>query len=208
MFANTGLQARIRSFDDHADRLLVESLEPTFALKVLQVAANRTAKDAEFQRTNDPVPEARKAVVLPLVYYPIDPAFKVPAVLRPIPDAPVVTMITSTGTQEQHRVLGTLEFTVQGQPLTLTAFASADNRVFVPFQDQTSGRDTYGAGRYIDLTRTGTNVYEMDFNNAYNPYCYYSLAYVCPLPPKENRLLIPIHAGEKIRPEAEAKSSS
>lgn len=171
-----------------------------------RVADARAAKDAEFQRTNDPVPENRKSVVLPLSYYPIDAAFKVPAVLKPNPTTPVVKMITSTGTQEDHRVLGTLAFTVKGQTLTLTAFASPDNRVFVPFQDQTSGSETYGAGRYIDLIRTGTNIYEIDFNNAYNPYCYYSLAYVCPLPPKENRLAVPIHAGEKIRPEAEGKT--
>lgn len=167
-----------------------------------RIAAARAAKDAAFARTTDPVPASRKSAVLPLVYYPIDPAMKVPGVLRPAAGAPVVTMITSTGTQEQHRVLGTLEFTLQGQPLTLTAFASAQNRVFVPFQDQTSGTDTYGSGRYIDLLRTGTNVYEIDFNTAYNPYCYYSLAYVCPLPPAENRLQVPVHAGEKIRPDA------
>lgn len=169
-----------------------------------RLAAARADKDAEFQRTNDPVPVSRKAAVLPLVYYPIDPALKVPGVLRPDPKASVVTMITSTGSQEQHRVLGTLEFTVQGQPLKLTAFASAQNRVFVPFQDQTSGTETYGSGRYIDLVRTGTDVYELDFNAAYNPYCYYSLTYVCPLPPQQNRLQVPIRAGEKIRPDAKS----
>ena len=98
----------------------------------------------------------RKAALLPLDYYPIDPAFNVPAVLRPAPDAPIVRIITSTGSMEDHRVLGTLEFTVKGQTLKLTAFASAANRLFVPFQDQTSGTETYGAGRYIDLVRTGS----------------------------------------------------
>lgn len=169
-----------------------------------RLTAARAAKDDEFQRTNDPVPDTRKAALLPLEYYAIDSAFNVPAVLRPAPDAPTVKMITSTGTMEEHRVLGTLEFTVQGQTLKLTAFASAANRLFVPFQDQTSGTETYGAGRYIDLVRTGTNLYEIDFNNAYNPYCYYSLAYICPLPPPENRLTVPVRAGEKIRPDAKS----
>jgi uncharacterized protein (DUF1684 family) len=169
-----------------------------------RLTAARTAKDDEFRRTNDPVPENRKSALLPLEYYPVDPAFNVPAVLRPAPDAPTVKMITSTGTMEEHRVLGTLEFTVQGQTLKLTAFASEANRLFVPFQDQTSGTETYGAGRYIDLVRTGTNLYEIDFNNAYNPYCYYSLAYICPLPPQENRLAVPVRAGEKIRPDAKS----
>ena len=169
---------------------------------VSQITAARAAKDAEFSRTDDPVPNSRKAAVLPLAYYPVDPAFKVPAALRPSPQAGTVEMITSTGTREQHRVLGTLAFTLQGQALTLTAFASPDNRLFVPFQDLTSGVETYGAGRYIDLISTGTDIYEIDFNNAYNPYCYYNLSYVCPLPPTENRLKVAIPAGEKIRPDA------
>jgi hypothetical protein len=175
---------------------------PEQAGYVERIAAARASKDAEFARTNDPVPESRKQAVLPLAYYPIDPAYKVPGVLRAAEGSPIVTMVTSTGSQEQHRVLGSLEFTVQGRTLKLTAFASAQNRVFVPFQDQTSGTETYGSGRYIDLVRTGTDIYELDFNLAYNPYCYYSLAYVCPLPPKENRLDVPIHAGEKIRPDS------
>jgi uncharacterized protein len=175
---------------------------PDDADYVARVAEERAIKDEQFQKTNDPVPESRKAAVLPLSYYPVDPLFNVPAVLKPATTAQTVTMITSTGTQEEHRVLGTLEFTIQGQPLTLTAFASASNRLFVPFKDLTSDTDTYGAGRYIDLIRTGTNLYEVDFNRAYNPYCYYSLAYVCPLPPEENRLKVAIPAGEKVRPEA------
>jgi uncharacterized protein (DUF1684 family) len=169
-----------------------------------RVAAERAAKDEQFQKTNDPVPESRKAAVLPLAYYAIDPVYNVPAVLKPATSAQTINMITSTGTVEEHRVLGTLQFTVQGQPLTLTAFASASNSLFVPFKDLTSDTDTYGAGRYIDLIRTGTNLYEVDFNRAYNPYCYYSLAYVCPLPPKENQLKVAIPAGEKIRPEAKS----
>ena len=67
------------------------------------LTAARAAKDDEFQRTNDPVPESRKSVLLPLEYYPIDSAFNVPAVLRPALDAPTVKMITSTGTMEEHR---------------------------------------------------------------------------------------------------------
>jgi uncharacterized protein (DUF1684 family) len=104
---------------------------------------------------------------------------------------------------EKFRRVGTLEFTLNGQPLSLTAFVSASSptvdRLFVPFNDLTSGTETYGAGRYLDLDRTASGMYAMDFNVAYNPYCYYNPTYVCPLPPPENRLKVRIEAGEKIK---------
>ena len=56
--------------------------------------------------------------------------------------------------------------------------------------------------RYLDLDRNPVGIYELDFNRAYQPYCYYSAAYECPYPPPENRLKIPIRAGEKMRTEA------
>jgi uncharacterized protein (DUF1684 family) len=85
--------------------------------------------------------------------------------------------------------------------LRLRAFAeegSNGERLFVPFADETSGRETYGAGRYLDLDRTSTGIYVIDFNTAYNPYCAYNPTYDCPVPPKENRLPLPIRAGEKM----------
>jgi uncharacterized protein (DUF1684 family) len=87
--------------------------------------------------------------------------------------------------------------------MTLTAFVEAGardmNRLFVPFSDMTSGTETYPAGRYLDLDRTATGVYEVDFNYAYHPYCLFNPTYDCPFPPEENRLKVPIHAGEKLR---------
>jgi uncharacterized protein (DUF1684 family) len=166
-------------------------------------AARRAAIDQQFQTESIPVPENRKAHLLPLVYFPIDPAYNVPAALKPFENVSVVEMMTSTGTVEKFRRVGTLEFTLKGQPLSLTAFVSAAspnvNRLFVPFNDLTSGTETYGAGRYLDLDRTASGSYNIDFNIAYNPYCYYNPTYVCPLPPPENRLKVRIEAGEKIR---------
>jgi uncharacterized protein (DUF1684 family) len=170
-----------------------------------RIAAVRAAKDAEFMRSNDPVPESRKEELLPLPYFDIDPSYAIPAVLRPSADSPTMMMVTSTGSQEEMRRVGQLEFTLKGQPLKLTAFVSASapdmNRLFVPFSDLTSGVETYPAGRYLDLDRRNTGVYEVDFNLAYNPYCHYNLAYVCPLPPPENRLQVRIEAGERIHPQ-------
>jgi uncharacterized protein (DUF1684 family) len=170
-----------------------------------RIAAMRAAKDADFQSASDsPVPDNRKAQLLPLPYYPIDPAYNVPAALKPFEEITVVDMMTSTGSLEKFRRVGSLAFTLNGQALALTAFVSAGSpgmeRLFVPFNDLTSGTETYGAGRYLDLDRTASGMYAVDFNVAYNPYCYYNPTWVCPLPPPENRLKVRIEAGEKIHP--------
>lgn len=167
-----------------------------------RINASRAAKDANFRATSDVIPENKKAEFLPLSYYPVDPAYNVPGVLRPSTESPTMMMPTSTGQQRQMRRVGALEFTLKGQPMKLTAFVEAAaqdvNRLFVPFTDMTSGTETYPAGRYMDLDRTATGVYEVDFNYAYHPYCYFNPTYDCPFPPEENRLKIPIHAGEKL----------
>jgi uncharacterized protein (DUF1684 family) len=168
---------------------------------VAQIAVARAEKDAEFRKSPDPVPDNRKAELLPLAYFPIDPDYSVPAALKPSTDDTAVPMPTSTGAQRQMRRAGTLEFMLKGQPLKLTAFIEVGapdmNRLFVPFSDMTSGTETYPAGRYLDLDRSKTGVYVIDFNRAYHPYCYYNPTWDCPYPPAENRLKIPVRAGEK-----------
>jgi uncharacterized protein (DUF1684 family) len=170
---------------------------------VARVATARAQKDAAFKGGDDPVPASKKAEFLPLAYFPIDPLYNVLAALKPITDDSKLMMPTSTGQQREMRRVGTLEFTLKGQPMTLTAFVEAGaadiNRLFVPFSDLTSGTETYAAGRYLDLDRTASGIYALDFNAAYHPYCVYNASYECPYPPPENRLKIPIHAGEKFK---------
>ena len=165
-----------------------------------RMAVERAAKDAEFQRSDDVVPKDKKAQFLPLAYFPIDPDYHVVAGLKPATEQTSLMMPTSSGQMRKMIRLGTLEFTLKGQQMTLSAFTEGDvNRLFVPFSDMTSGTETYPAGRFLDLERTGTNLYELDFNRAYIPYCYYNASYECPYPPPENRLKVPIHAGEKMK---------
>ena len=163
----------------------------------------RAAKDASFLRESEPVPANRKAVLLPLAYFPINPEYDVPGVLKPFAEMTVVDMPTSTGTFDKMRRVGSLEFVLKGTPLKLTAFAPAAagnfNRLFVPFRDLTSGSETYQTGRYLDLERTSTGLYQIDFNRAYNPYCYFSPTWVCPIPPPENRLTVRVEAGEQVK---------
>jgi len=167
-----------------------------------KIAAARAAKDAEFARSDDPIPRARHAQFLPLGYFPIDPDYNVPGTLKPIDDKTIYEMPTSTGAQRKMRRVGMLEFTLKDQPLKLLAFnevGTDPGSLFIAFSDLTSGTETYAAGRFMDLTRNTTGIYEVDFNRAYIPYCYYNPTYECPYPPPENRLKIPIRAGERIK---------
>ena len=167
-----------------------------------KVASDRAAKDAAFLAANDPIPKSRHDQFLPLAYFPIEPDYSVPAALKPSNDRTIIEMPTSTGTNRKMRRAGTLEFTLKGQALKLTALNEVGedpSHLFVPFSDLTSGTETYAAGRFMDLNRNGTGIYEVDFNRAYIPYCYYNPTYECPYPPKENRLSIPIRAGERMK---------
>ena len=164
----------------------------------------RAAKDEMLRTSADsPVPPEKRTNWPVLNYYPIDESYRVPAALKP-PATPgaTITMPTSTGERREMRRAGTLEFSVHGVPLKLSAFADLESpkpdRLFVPFGDVTNGRETYPGGRYLDLDPTPTGLYEIDFNRAYNPYCAYNSKYDCPYPPPENRLKVEIRAGEKL----------
>ena len=169
-----------------------------------KIAAIRAAKDESFKSDPDsPVPAAKKTSLIPLAYFPIDESYAVPASLEPAADRTRIQVPTSTGKIRDIERIGTLKFSLKGQTLRLTAFHDLESRevrrLFVPFTDLTSGTETYQAGRYMELDPTPTGIYVVDFNVAYNPYCYYSPEYDCPYPPKENRLEVPIRAGEKMQ---------
>jgi uncharacterized protein (DUF1684 family) len=167
-----------------------------------RIASERTEKDQLFSQKNDPIPQSKKTDLLPLAYFPIDPAYDVPASLTPSDDQTIIDMPTSTGAPRKMRKAGTLTFSLKGQPLSITAFydlTGSPEHLSVMFSDMTSGTETYAAGRYLDLDRNPQGIYELDFNRAYHPYCYYNATYECPYPPPENRLKIPIRAGERMR---------
>ena len=169
---------------------------------VATVQAERTRKDEAFRRQVDqPIPLAAQRIYLPLKYFPIDPAYSVTASFTPAAARTRLQMPTSTGQLRDMEQVGTLSFTLKGQLLTLRAFVETGtppNRLFVPFTDLTSGTETYSAGRYLELDRTATGIYTIDFNRAFHPYCYYNESYDCPYPPPSNRLPTPVRAGEKL----------
>jgi len=167
-----------------------------------RIAAQRAAKDQFFVASAEsPIPADLRQEFLPLSYFPIDESYLAAAMLTASERAPAMEMPTSTGQRRLMRRAGTLKFSLKNTPLELTAFVEAEapdmNRLFVPFGDLTNGTETYAAGRYIDLDRSPSGLYEVDFNRAYHPYCFYNPTYDCPYPPSENRLQLPIRAGER-----------
>ena len=174
--------------------------------KQLDAIVERRAATERFMRESaeSPIPADKKEVLLPLQYFEPDPSFSAPAQLdlTPADARPVAEMPTSTGGVARYEQVGFLRFTLKGQQFSLGAFVPAGTRqvaeLFVPFTDETSGGETYKAGRYLNLVPTSTGLYQIDFNYAYNPYCAYNAEYECPFPPRSNRLKIAIRAGEKV----------
>ena len=174
---------------------------PDDASYLTDLANARAVKDQTFREgPESPVPAPRRAALLPLPYYPIDQSYVVPASLKLADQRPVFEMPTSTGTLRRYQLVGSIEFTLQGQSMSLGAFVEDGAEIgnlFVPFADLTTGTETYSAGRYLDVEPTSSGYYRIDFNTAYNPYCAYNSAYECPFPPPSNRLKVAIRAGEK-----------
>lgn len=175
-----------------------------------QLLEERAAKDRFYAEGSDsPVPLDRRSWMLPVRYYEPDLSYRVPANLNVAEDQPVFEVPTSTGELRPMQRVGTLDFTLRGESHSLAALVDLTSRdefrLFVPFRDETSGEETYAAGRYLDLDRTPTGIYNLDFNLAYHPLCYYDESYDCPFPPPENRLPTPIRAGERLPPVEEQR---
>jgi uncharacterized protein (DUF1684 family) len=185
-----------------ARHLRCVGLPPDDSAYVDELSTDRTFKDQTFRESSDsPIPKDKRDELLPLRYFPIDPVYSVPASLSLARERPTFEMPTSTGALRKMQLVGTLEFTLQGEKRSLGAFVPEGTQritsLFMPFADLTTGTETYVAGRYLDIDPTPTGYYMIDINRAYNPYCAYNASYECPFPPVSNRLKVAIRAGEK-----------
>lgn len=175
---------------------------PPGQVYIATIEAERARKDEMFRSggQDSPIRPNETDLFVPLSYFPIDESYAVPAQLQMASERITATMPTSTGKLRTMTRIGTLVFTLKGQALKLAAFMEEGSpRLFVPFSDLTSGTETYQAGRYMNLDPTPSGIYVVDFNIAYHPYCYYNESFDCPFPPAENRLTVPIRAGERLR---------
>lgn len=178
---------------------------------------NRFARDINEQRQQkdrffaaspqSPLPHhERHTHFTGLSYFPPDLRFRIEAEVIPFAQPEIVRLATSTGELRPQVRYAELRFQIGDQTLHLAGFADPHEQyiheLFVPFRDATSGRESYGAGRYLEVAvhhHIGDEIKAtLDFNLAYNPYCAYSPDYSCPIPPAENTLPIAIMAGERV----------
>jgi uncharacterized protein (DUF1684 family) len=175
--------------DDYADRL----------------RENRAEKDRAFATDRaSPLPPDERDEFDGLAYFDPDPDYRVEATVTVHDDPDPVEMETSDDRRVRYLRVVTLSFDIDGDTHTLHGYrrAGADgDDLFVPFRDKTTGQQTYRGGRYMELSpdrapNDGDRV-PLDFNLAYTPFCAFSDAFSCPLPPEENWLETTVPAGER-----------
>jgi hypothetical protein len=171
------------------------------AAYIKKIESERSETEAFMARDKESPFVVSGAVFEGLHYFEPDLNFRVKAEVEKIDVRSYLILPTSTGKEKSYLKYGYLKFSLFGNDLRLLALQPADEEVgflFVPFTDETSAEQTYGAGRYLEIGFTDKpSSVVVDFNKAYNPYCAYVADYSCPLPPADNHLPVKITAGEK-----------
>ena len=160
------------------------------------VVRARKEKDQAFRSGPDsPLPEEERGRFRGLEYFPVSPQYQFRVKLARYERPLELRMATNTSEERRALRYGYFEFQLQGKICRLQVYKvfedneSGGSSLFIPFRDATSGRETYGGGRYIDLAENTTGIYDLDLNRAYNPFCAYG---------RENTLPVRVPAGEKV----------
>lgn len=158
----------------------------------------RSEKDRFFKNNRQsPLTPQQKQDFKGLHYFPENPALRLEVDLVIFPQQEKIEMQTSTGDVQTYTRYGRFTFTLDGVDAALTIYADGES-YFLPFADSLAGTETYPAGRYLEPEPLEDGHFLVDFNLAYNPYCAYNERWSCPLTPSENRLKVPVRAGEKL----------
>jgi uncharacterized protein (DUF1684 family) len=158
----------------------------------------RLGKDQFFgTHPQSPLTPEQKIDFSGLEYFPENPALRLEVEIDEFDEKVENPIQTSTGDVQTYLRYGKFNFEAEGEKAELTLFVN-EHGFFLPFVDSLAGKETYGAGRYLEPEPLPNGKFLIDFNLAYNPYCAYNEAWSCPLTPFENRLKVPIRAGEKI----------
>ncbi len=172
-----------------------------------EILEHRKEQDDFFRDPEDsPLPDRYRKNFAGLDYFEPDTALRVVATLTRTPEALPFNMPTTTDRLSVERVYGILHFDIEGTPFQLEIYQSPEllmeegfeDYLFLSFTDLTNGEETYGGGRYLDLSIPDGDTLIIDFNKAYNPYCVYNKKYSCPLVPSANDLPVRIAAGVKM----------
>ncbi len=174
--------------------------DPELYRETVEAERERQFKYLKFN-ADSPLTKAQKDELEALDFYEVDRSYKVKARMEPVEDRKMMEIPLTDGSVEKYVRHSFAVFELEGQELKLLLLQAADEtdrrNFFLAFADETSGDETYGGGRYLNLRQDGQRSITIDFNLAYNPYCAYNPDYACPIPPRENLLEIPIRAGEK-----------
>lgn len=165
------------------------------------------ARDDFEKRTDSlsPIPKDERASFEHLNYFRPKHSYCKNARIERFDNAVHFKMKTTTTRLPEYSVYGLLTFRHHFKKYQLFVYQNIElvkkpgyeKHLFVPYNDKTNGRSTYGGGRFIELEENGVSTITLDFNKAYNPYCAYNHKYSCPIPPSENRLNFNVRAGEK-----------
>lgn len=169
----------------------------------------RHQKDQFFATSPDaPLPPDERGQFQGLRYFEPDLSYRVEAELSYFTEPEEVQLGTTSGRPRQYYRSGEALFRLEGQDCRLTFYKSVPpagydgpviTSLFLPFRDATTGQESYGAGRYLEVEEESIDGGRLviDFNLAYSPWCAYNEQYSCVLPPEENRLSVPVRAGER-----------
>lgn len=166
------------------------------------IESHRQERHTFFKRGSEsPLTDVDKKKFTGLNYYPVNPDFRVNARLTPFQNQTRISIPTSDNKEKSYIRYAFAEFELAGQMQKVLLLKPLDdenpNAIFLAFSDSTSGNETYGGGRYLDLQTNSETRIIIDFNKAYNPFCVFNDEYSCPFPPKENQLTVAVKAGEK-----------
>lgn len=166
-----------------------------------QKKMNSEFKDA----SKSPLKEKDLKYFKGLDFFPFDSTYRVVANLERTPDEKPFKMKTTTSRLPEYVKYGIITFQLKGKEYQLNIYQNLDlmtkegyeDYLFLPFLDDTNGDTSYGGGRYVECRIPSGDTLEVDFNEAYNPYCAYNEKYSCPIVPRENYLPIKVEAGVK-----------
>jgi len=168
------------------------------------IGKERMEKDMFFKtHSESPIPLEERVKFKGLSYYPPNPKYKFVIPLHEHKEKIEIQVMDTAGQIRIFKRWGEFRFVIDGKEYKLQVYTNnpLEEELFIPFKDTTNGKETYSAGRYLDLyyhrDRTPGGNWILDFNKAYNPWCAYNTKYACPFVPPENWLNIPIPAGEK-----------
>ena len=159
----------------------------------------RSDKDSYFKKdTASPIKD--KLNFKGLKYFEVNIDFKITGKIDKVTSGQTINVMMSGGEVEEYEAYGNVKFEIEGVKCTLKIFKTPEGNLFLPFKDLTSNKETYGAGRYLDLgvNDVKDNQISIDFNKAYHPYCAYNQTFTCPVPPAENTLNVVVKAGERL----------